>query len=147
MGTAAESRADAVSGRPGDAYLQDMQGSGWITFAGCMLGLAGTWNVIDGLLAIGNSHVYGISTTYVFSDLNTWGWILLILGALQVTAALALSTGSGLARWFGIGVAGVNAIAQLGFIPAYPFWALAMFAVDILVIYALAAYGGARLRA
>jgi hypothetical protein len=36
----------------------------------------------------------------------------------------------------------VNAIVQLMFIPAAPFWSLAMFTLDLLVIYALAVYGG-----
>ena len=42
----------------------------------------------------------------------------------------------------GIVVVSINAIAQLFFIPASPFWALAIFALDLLVIYGLAAYGG-----
>jgi hypothetical protein len=33
------------------------------------------------------------------------------------------------------------------FLPAYPWWAIAMFAVDLLVIYGLAVYAGSRLRA
>ena len=40
----------------------------------------------------------------------------------------------------------VNAIGQLAFVPAYPVWGLAMFAVDILIIYALAVHAGGRLR-
>ena len=46
---------------------------------------------------------------------------------------------------FGIAVAGVNAIGQLSFVPVYPFWALMMFAADIIVIYGLAVYGGKQL--
>jgi hypothetical protein len=47
-------------------------------------------------------------------------------------------------RWFGIGVAGLNAIAALLSIPAYPFWSLAVFTIDIVIIYGLSAYGGSR---
>jgi hypothetical protein len=115
--------------------------SGWVAFAAIMLGLAGTWNVIDGILALSNSKVYGRNTTYVFSDLRTWGWIILIVGVAEICAAFALLGGSQLARWFGLAAAGVNSIAQLMFVPAAPFWALAMFSVDLLIIYALAAYG------
>ncbi len=32
------------------------------------------------------------------------------------------------------------------FIHANPWWSMAIFAVDMLIIYGLAAYGGARLR-
>jgi hypothetical protein len=70
----------------------------------------------------------------------------LILGIIQVLAALAIVSGSEFARWFGIGAVGLNAIGQLMFVPVYPVWAITMFAVDVLIIYALAVYGGRRLR-
>jgi hypothetical protein len=124
----------------------ETKGVGWVTFAVVLLGLAGIWNVVDGILAISKSHVYTANASYVFSDLNTWGWIVLILGILEGLAALAILSGSEWARWFGIGVAGINAIGQLSFVPVYPFWGLMMFAVDILIIYALAVYGGRRLQ-
>ena len=66
---------------------------------------------------------------------------------ITVMASFALLTGSELARWFGIAVASVNAIGQLMFVHANSWWAVCMFAVDILVIYGLAAYAGSRLRA
>jgi len=124
----------------------ETKGVGWVTFAVVLLGLAGVWNVVDGILAISKSHVYTANASYVFSDLKTWGWIVLILGILEGLAALAILSGSEWARWFGIGVAGINAIGQLSFVPVYPFWGLMMFAVDILIIYALAVYGGRRLQ-
>ena len=122
------------------------EGAGWIIFAASLLGLAGAWNVIQGILAIGDSRVYVGESTFVFSNLNTWGWIVLVLGVLQLLAAFAIVGGSEWARWFGIACASVNALGQLLFLPAYPFWALAMFAIDILIIYALAVYGGKKLR-
>jgi hypothetical protein len=131
---------------PGIA-VGDRPGIGWVTFAAVMLGLSGLWNFIEGIAAISNAHVYVANANYVFSDLNTWGWIVLVLGALQGFAAFAVLTGSEIGRWFGVAVAGVNAIGQLMFLPAYPLWALAMFSVDMLIIYGLAVYGGKRLRA
>jgi hypothetical protein len=122
------------------------RGIGWVTFAAIMLGVAGTWNVIDGILAISSSRVYAGNSTFVFSDLNTWGWIMLALGIVQGLAGLAILSGSEFGRWFGIGAAGLNAIGQLMFVPVYPWWAVAMFSVDVLIIYALAVYGGHRLR-
>lgn len=119
---------------------------GWVTFAAVMLGLAGVWNFIGGILAISGSRVYGGSSTFVFSGLNTWGWIVTILGIIQILAALAIVSGNEFARWFGIAAAALNAIGQLMFVPVYPWWGIAMFAVDVLVIYALAVYGGHRLR-
>ena len=131
----------------GRAEVYDtVEGAGWVTFAAVLLGLAGAFNVFDGILALSKSRFYTAEATYVFSDLNTWGWIVLVLGVLQLLAAFSLMGGSELARWFGIFVASLNAIGQLMFVPAYPFWALSLFAVDILIIYALAVYGGRRLR-
>jgi hypothetical protein len=128
-----------------DSY--DVAGSGWLTFAATLLGLAGAFNIIDGIVALSKSKFFTANATYVFSDLRGWGWILLILGILQVVAAFTLFGGSELARWFGISVASLNAIGQLLAAPAYPLWSLMMFAVDILIIYALAVYAGHRLRA
>ena len=118
------------------------QGDGWLVFSVTLLSLAGMWNVFDGLLAIGKSKVYGPASVYVFSDLRTWGWIVLGLGVLLLVAALTILSGSQFGRWFGIAAAGVNAIGQLAFVPAAPFWALTMFTVDLLIIYALSVYGG-----
>jgi hypothetical protein len=132
---------------PADAYYADeSRGVGWVFFAATMLGLAGIWGLVDGILAISSSKVFTANATYVFSDLHTWGWIVTILGAFAIVASFALLTGSELARWFGIVVAGFNALGQLMFVHANPWWSMAMFAVDILVIYGLAMYAGARLR-
>ena len=131
---------------PGAAGPPGPAGAGWVMFAAVMLGLAGVWNFFAGIAAIGNAHVYVSHANYVFSDLNTWGWIVMVLGVFQVIAALSLMSGSEVARWFAVAVAGVNMLGQLNFMPANPWWGLAMFAVDILIIYGLVAYGGARLR-
>jgi len=139
VGRRYEEFPDAATGGP--------PGSGWVVFASVMLGLAGIWNFFAGIAAIGDAHVYVANANYVFSDLNTWGWIIMFLGVFQVIAGLSLMSGSEVARWFAIVVAGVNALGQLNFAPAEPWWAMAMFAVDILIIYGLAVYGGARLRA
>ena len=132
--------------RGGYAATAEGTGTGWIMFASILLFIAGIWNFIDGILAIGSSHVYLGGAHYVFGDLNSWGWIVMILGIAQLAAGSALISGSEWARWFGIAVAGVNSIGQLMFLPAYPFWALSMFTVDMLIIYGLAVYGGHKLR-
>ena len=113
-------------------------------FAGIMIMMVGVLNIIWGIAAIDRSSFFVQDTQYIFSDLRTWGWIILVLGGLQLAAAFSIWAGGGYGRWFGIASATCNAIAALMAIPAQPFWALAIFAVDILVIYALAAYGGDR---
>jgi hypothetical protein len=135
--------ATQASARDKGAY-QEVEGSGWVLFAGIMIVMVGVLNVIYGIAAIGSSSFFVEDTRYILSDLNTWGWVILILGALQVTAAFSIWSGGSFGRWFGIATAALSAIAALLAIPGYPFWSLAVFAIDVLVIYGLAAYGGDR---
>ena len=121
-----------------------VDGTGWVLFAGIMIMMVGVLNVVWGIAAIDQAQFFVQDTKYIFSDLKTWGWIVLILGALQFAAAFSIWAGGTYGRWFGIAAATCNAIAALLSIPAYPFWSLAIFAVDILIIYGLAAYGGDR---
>jgi len=117
------------------------QRSGWVTFAGVMLLISGVLNVIYGIAAIGDSSFFINDTKYIFSNLNTWGWIILILGVLQLFAAFSLWSGNLYGRIVGIGAAGLSAIAALLSIPAYPFWSLAIFALDIVIIHQIATRG------
>ena len=126
----------------GATYTDEPEGGGWITFAGVMLIIVAILNIIDGIAAISRSKFFVASAQYVLSDLRTWGWIILVIGVLQLLVGLGIWAGNQLARWAGVIVVSLNMIAQLLFIPAYPFWSLAIFAIDILVIYGLAAYGG-----
>jgi hypothetical protein len=112
--------------------------SGWWLFAGILLMVAGCLNVIWGIAAIANSHFFVANQHYVVSNLRTWGWITLILGALELIAALSLFAGGGFGRWVGIIAAGLTSISALMSIPAYPFWSLCIFALAIIIIYELA---------
>jgi hypothetical protein len=118
------------------------RGYGWVVFAGIMIMMAGVLNFIYGIAAISNSHFFVANAHYVISDLNTWGWVVLVLGVFQFCVAFGIWVQASWARWTGILIAGLNAIAQLIFLPAYPFLALTIFTLDLLVIYGLAAYGG-----
>jgi hypothetical protein len=119
------------------------QGEGYwmIVFAVALLVTVGFFNLIDGIAAIANSHVFIANAHYVVGDLRAWGWVVLILGTLQVIAAVAVLAGSQAARWFAVVVIGLNAIGQMLFIPAYPFWSLLIIAVDIVALWGLCAYG------
>lgn len=121
-----------------------VQGAGWVSFAGIVLGLAGILNIIYGIAALGNSRFFVHDTQYILGSLNAWGWVVLILGVVQVLAAGSIWSGGQFGRWFGILAAGLSAIGALMAIPAYPAWSIVIFAIDILVIYGLAAYGGQR---
>jgi hypothetical protein len=117
------------------------EGGGLIVFATVLLVVLGCFNLIDGIAAIARSHVFVGNAHYVFSDLRFWGWVATIFGALQLLAALGIMAGNQLARWFAVAVVGLNAIGQMGFIPAYPFWSLMIIAVDVVAIWGLCAYG------
>jgi hypothetical protein len=119
-------------------------GPGWLLFAAIMVAIAGVLNLIYGIAAVGDSKFFVNDTQYILSNLNTWGWVTLIVGALQLLACASIVRGGQFGRWFGIIAASMSAIAALLSIPAYPFWSLAVFALDIMIIYGLAAYGGQR---
>ena len=124
-------------------YVESPAGYGWVIFAGSMLAIVGTLNFIYGIAAVSNSKFYVRDVTYVISDLNTWGWVMLCIGFVQFVSAFGIWGQVAGARWVGILSAGVNAIIQMLVLPAYPFLALALFSIDILVIYGLVAHGKA----
>ena len=136
------STADSpVQATPGGQYAEP-EGAGWIVFAGIMMMIVAILNVIYGIAAIGNSKFFVANQHYVLSDLKTWGWITLLIGVVQAIAAYSIWAGNQFGRWIGIITAGLSSIAALMSLPAYPFWSLAVFGVDMLIIYGLAAYGG-----
>jgi hypothetical protein len=134
----------SVADERSQARSAPVRGSGWVLFAGIMILMVGALNIVWGVAAIDSSRFFVQDTRFILSGLNTWGWIILIIGALQVAAALSIWAGGSFGRWFGITVATFNAIGALLAMPAYPSWSLAIFAVDVLVIYGLATYGGDR---
>jgi hypothetical protein len=120
----------------------DERGAGWVLFAGVMIAIAGVMNTIGGIAAIDSANFYTQDAHFMFSDLNTWGWVILVIGILQLFAAFSIWSGGAYGRWVGVGSASLNALAQLFFISAYPLWSLAIFSLDILIIYGLVVYGG-----
>jgi hypothetical protein len=120
--------------------MDNERGSSAVILAGAFLMLGGVLNVIYGIAAIGNSNFFVHNTRYVFSDLKTWGWIVLIIGVLELCAAASLLAGKAFGRWFGIVVGSLNAISALLSIPAYPLWSLAIFALSLWIIYGLAVH-------
>jgi hypothetical protein len=131
----------AARSSTGRANYAEGRGYGLVLFAGVLLLVVGFWNLIYGIAAIAQSHVFVANAHYVFGDLRTWGWITLIIAALQILAGIGVMTGNQLARWAGIILVGLNAINQMFFIPAYPFWSLMIIAMDIVALYGLCAYG------
>ena len=118
------------------------KGSGWLLFASIMLMMVGVFNVIWGIAAVAKSSVFVADTRLVFGSLNSWGWIYLILGVIEICAGFGVLSKAQWARWFGIVVGSIAAIMAFFSIWAYPGWALLIITLDVLVVYGLAAYGG-----
>jgi hypothetical protein len=141
MSTTEPARAPARRSAPGDVGYQ---GEGWVLFAGTMLGVLCVLNLVDGIAAVSNSNFFVGQAEFVFSDLKTWGWVLIVVGVIQGVTSIGVFLRWGGIRWVGVAIAGLNSIAQLIFMPAYPLWGLALFTLDVLVMYGLIAYGGPR---
>ncbi|HEX5119793.1 MAG TPA: hypothetical protein VFW65_31800 [Pseudonocardiaceae bacterium] len=118
--------------------------TGWIAFAGIMLLMTGLFTAIEGIVALANPNFYAVAPSglLVTADLTVWGWVQLGLGLVAFLTGVAVLAGNAIARIVAAIIAGVSAIVHLAFIPAYPFWAIIVIVLDVIVIYALTAHGG-----
>ncbi len=119
-----------------------MRGAGRATFAAVLLLIAGTLNIIYGIGALDSANIFANDTRYIFSDLNTMGWILIVLGVIQLTGGFSLLAGNTYGRVIGFVGAGLGAIAALLSIGgANPWWSLAIFVLCIYVIHGILVFG------
>jgi len=136
MTSATMRRESGAGGRHADG-----RGAGMVVFASILLFVISFFNMLYGIAAIANSHVFVANAHYVIGDLRIWGWVTLIIAAVQFIAACGVLVGNQLARWFAVAVVGLNAIEMMFFIPAYPLWALVIIAADVVALWGLCAYG------
>jgi hypothetical protein len=122
------------------------RGEGWLFFAFVVLVIVGFFNVVLGLTMIAGDNIYVTardSGTVVIGNVNGWGWVIGILGVLEVLAGFGVLARNQLSRWFAIFMATLAALAHLAVIfgpnPIYSFLVVLM---SVLVIYGLAQYGG-----
>lgn len=114
--------------------------TGWAIFAGIVLVLIGAFNIVDGLAALFQDQVFVATRNgLIVGDFTAWGWVHLLFGIFLVLAGLGLFSGAGWARWTAVFLAGLNAIAQVVFITAFPLWSILIIALDVMVIYQLTA--------
>ena len=111
--------------------------TGWWVFAAILLGIAGFLNVVWGIAGISNSKFFTQNSVYVVSSLHTWGWITLIIGVIQATAAFSLFSGGGYGRVIGVIAAALGAVTALAGTGTTPFWSICVFALCVTVIYQL----------
>lgn len=117
-------------------------GRGWAGFAGMMILVVGTFNVIWGLVAL-VQDTYFASDQLLMWSLNSWGAIHIAVGCLQLLTALLIFSGSGAGPVLGLVLAFFSAVGALVSIGAYPIWSIVIIAIDGLIIYALTVYGDA----
>ena len=116
---------------------------GLILFAAVMMIMVGVFQALQGLVGIFENEFYVPTRNYLFQfDATTWGWTHLLLGLLVAFAGYGLLSGKTWARTVAITLAVLSAIANFAFIPYYPFWSLLIIALDVFVIWAIAAHGG-----
>ncbi|AXE80395.1 DUF7144 family membrane protein [Streptomyces atratus] len=112
--------------------------SGTTLLAAVLLILGGAMAICEGIAAITKDRVFVVTRHYVFEfSLTGWGWVHLLLGIALVLAGCAVFSGALWARFFGVAVAGLGAIANFLWLPYYPLWALVLIAVNILAVWAL----------
>jgi hypothetical protein len=113
----------------------------WIVFAAVMLCLVGTLNFVQGLIALFDDGYFVLrrEEDLLLVEYSVWGVVLLLWGALLVSAGLALTRAKTWARWLAITAAFVNVIFQMGFLSAFPIFSAIMIGIDIIVIFALTA--------
>ena len=110
---------------------------GWYDFAGAMFGIAGAFNAIQGLSAIMKKE-YFAGGSAVYDNLQFWGWAWLIIGVVQIGAAIMLFSGQG--RMLGIVLAALSAVVSFTSLGAYPVWGIIVIAMDVLIIHGLTAH-------
>jgi hypothetical protein len=116
--------------------------AGFTVFAAVMMIMVGIWQALAGLVAIFENEFYVAARNYLFeADVTTWGWIHLVVGLVVAFAGWGLLSGQTWARIVGITLAALSAIANFLFIPYSPLWSMLIIAVNVLVIWALAAHG------
>jgi len=119
-----------------------MRGAGRATFAAVLLLIAGTLNIIYGIGALDSANIFADDTRYVFTDLNTMGWVLIVLGVIQLTGGFSLMAHNAYGRVIGVVGAGLGAIgALLSIGDANPWWSLAVFALCVYILNGILVLG------
>ncbi len=119
-----------------------MRGAGRVVFAAIMLLIVGFLNVIYGIGALDNANYFANDTRFVLTNLNTLGWVLIILGIVQLTAGFSLMSGNAYGRVLGIIGGSIGAIGALFSIGgANPWWSLVIFALCIYIVHGIIVFG------
>ena len=115
-----------------------MRGLGRVAFVAFVLVLVGILNIIYGIGAVADANFYVNDTRLIFTNLHTMGWVLIILGVIQLTGGFSLIAGNAYGRVIGIIAGSLGAIgALLSMGDHHPFWELAIFVLCVWIVYGL----------
>jgi hypothetical protein len=119
-----------------------MRGHGRVIFAATLLLIVGTLNILYGIGALDGANIFVNDQRFILTNLNTLGWVLIVLGVIQLTGGFSLIAGNTYGRIIGVIAGTLGAIANLLAIGgAYPWWSLALFALCVYVVHGLIVYG------
>src|SRR5215211_9533141 len=71
-----------------------MRGTGRVVFAATLLLLVGTLNIIYGIGSLDDANIFVNDKRYILTNLNTLGWVLIVLGVIQLTGGFSLMAGN-----------------------------------------------------
>ena len=119
-----------------------MRGAGRVTFVAVLLFLTGAINILYGIGALDGARVFVGDTRYLLTNLNALGWVLIILGLIQLTGGVSLMSGAAYGRVIGVIAGSLGAIgALLSIGGSYPWWSLGVFALCVYVVHGIFVYG------
>jgi hypothetical protein len=119
-----------------------MRGTGRAFLAATLLMIVGTLNIVYGIGALDGANIFVNDKRYILTDLNTMGWVLIVLGIIQLAGGFSLAAGNTYGRVIGIIGASLGAIgALLSIGGAYPWWSLAIFFLCVYVIHGIFVFG------
>jgi len=119
-----------------------MRGAGRVVFAATLLLIVGTLNILYGIGALDDANIFVNDQRFILTNLNTLGWVLIILGLIQLTGGFSLMAGNTYGRVIGIIAGSLGAIGALLSVGGnYPWWSLGIFALCIYVVHGLIVYG------
>jgi len=121
------------------------EGSGWLFFAGTVLGIAGIMRIFDGIWAFrfdGDPSENLLESAFLGTSLTTYGWVWIVVGVVLIASSFAVLNRSQFARWIGIIAGAMLAITATWWFAYYPVWTIAYILIGLLVVYALAIHGG-----
>jgi hypothetical protein len=119
-----------------------MRGAGRVVFAATLLLIVGTLNIIYGVGALDDANIFVDDQRFILTNLNTLGWVLIILGVIQLTGGFSLMAGNTYGRVIGViggSLGAIGALLSVG--GSYPWWSLGIFALCVYVVHGLIVYG------